>query len=62
MSQMLIGIENMSKAAETTELVKQFSEKEQKEMLFYMQAFAQGMRYGMSKAMTPEQPEPKKSA
>lgn len=62
MSQMLIGIENMSKAAETTELVKQFSEEEQKEMLFYMQAFAQGMRYGMSKAMTPEQPEPKKSA
>lgn len=59
MSQMLIGIENMPKAAETAELIKQFSEEEQKEMLFYMQAFAQGMKYGMSKAMAPE---PKKTA
>ena len=58
MSQMLIGIENMPKAVETTELIKQFSEEEQREMLFYMQVFSQGVRYGMSKA----QSEPKKKA
>ena len=37
MSQMLIGIENMPKAEETAEVIKQISEEEQREMLFYMQ-------------------------
>lgn len=58
MSQMLIGIENMPKAEETAEVIKQFSEEEQREMLFYMQVFSHGVKYGMSKA----QAEPKKSA
>lgn len=48
----------MPKAVETTELIKQFSEEEQREMLFYMQVFSQGVRYGMSKA----QSEPKQTA
>lgn len=61
MPQMLIGIENMSKAGQTTENFKQFSADEQQEMLFYMQVFSQGMKYGMSKAMA-AQPEPKRSA
>ena len=52
MSQMLIGIENMPKAEETAEVIKQFSEEEQREMLFYMQVFSQGVKYGMSKAQT----------
>ncbi len=63
MSKTIMPSEDISKTVEVADVLNQFSVDEQQDMLFYMQAFSQGMRYGMSKVITTQsEPEPKRSA